>query len=130
MKDLKKGYPTEAAGPTRRFCQILRLNPDTLADYRRCHSREHIWPEIPEGIRRAGILDMEIYTEGDTAVMILTTPAEFDWDAAFEALAGYERQAEWEAFVAPMQMSGGGRSEEKWRLCERVFSLVGCLKKT
>jgi L-rhamnose mutarotase len=146
---LKQGYLTAAAGPTRRYCQTLRLNPATLRDYRHWHSPRHIWPEIPEGIRRAGILDMEIYVapgaeetnetadmdaaattaaapEPPVAVMILTVPVDFDWDAAFGAIAGYERQAEWEAFVAPFQLAAGGRSDEKWRLCERIFALADC----
>ena len=126
--DLKRGYLTEAAGQTRRFCQMIKLNPATLDQYKYCHTSQNIWPEIPEGIRRAGILDMEIYLSGDTGIMILTTPVDFDWDTSFGALAGFERQAEWEAFVAPFQMAGTGRSDEKWQLCERIFSLTEALE--
>jgi L-rhamnose mutarotase len=135
--NLKAGYPAEAAGPTRRFCQVIKLNPDTLDEYRHWHSGRNIWPEIPAGIRRAGILDMEIYVPGAgdagiagdaIGIMILTTPTDFDWDASFGALAGFERQAEWEAFVAPFQRAGTGRSDEKWQLCERIFSLTEALK--
>ena len=132
--DLKKGYPVEAAGATRRFCQTIRLRLDTIDQYKHWHSSRNIWPEIPEGIRRAGILDMEIYLSGEenadgaTGIMILTTPVDWDWGEAFGALAGMERQAEWEAFVAPFQMAAGGRSDEKWRLCERIFSLAEALK--
>ena len=123
--DLKKGYPVEATGATRRFCQTIRLRPETLDQYKYWHSSRNIWPEIPEGIRRAGILDMEIYLSGDaTGIMILTVPTDWDWDEAFGALAGMERQAEWEAFVAPFQLTTGGRSDEKWSLCERIFSLT------
>ncbi len=133
--NLKKGYLTAAAGgevgvvPTRRFCQTIELNPDTLDQYKYWHDSCNIWPEIPAGIRRAGILDMEIYVSGTTGIMILTTPVDFDWDEAFGALAGMERQAEWEAFVAPFQLAGTGRSDEKWRLCERIFSLTEALSR-
>ena len=125
--NLKEGYLKEAAGPTRRFCQMIKLNPATLDDYKHWHGSRNIWPEIPEGIRRAGILDMEIYLSGDVGVMILTTPVDWEWDTSFGALAGFERQAEWEAFVAPFQMAGTGRSDEKWQLCERIFSLTEAL---
>ncbi len=127
--NLKEGYLVEAAGPTRRFCQIIKLNPDTLGEYKHWHGSRNIWPEIPEGIRRAGILDMEIYLSGDTGIMLLTTPPDFEWDASFGALADFERQAEWEAFVAPFQLAGTGRSDEKWQLCERIFSLTEALSR-
>jgi L-rhamnose mutarotase len=125
--DLKKGYLTGAAGETRRFCQTIALRPDTLDDYRHWHASKNIWPEIPAGIRRAGILDMEIYISGSTGIMILTVPLDFDWDTAFGALAGFERQAEWEAFVSPWQLAEPGRSDQKWQLCERIFSLTEAL---
>lgn len=126
--NLKQGYLTAAPGATRRFCQFIELRPETIEDYKYWHRSENIWPEIPEGIRRAGILDMEIYVVGSHGIMILTTPVDFDWDLAFGALAGFERQAEWEAFVAPFQLAGSGRSDEKWQLCERIFSLRDALK--
>lgn len=122
--NLKEGYIHETAGATKRFCQFLFLNPDTVDQYKYWHNSRNIWKEIPEGIRKAGILDMEIYVIDDKAFMILETPIDFDWEEAFGRLATYERQAEWEAFVAPFQKAGDGqRSEEKWQLVERVFSL-------
>ena len=122
--DLKQGYFEEPAGARRRFCQFLRLNPATIEEYKYWHDGHNIWPEIPEGICKAGILDMEIYLIEDKAFMIVEAPLGFDWNAAFGYLATLERQAEWEAFVGKFQDSGEGlRSEEKWQLMERVFSL-------
>ena len=125
--NLKEGYLIGAAGETRRYCQFIELNPATIDQYKHWHRSANIWLEIPEGIRRAGILDMDIYVVGSRGIMILTTPVDFDWDVAFGALAGFERQAEWEAFVAPFQLAAGGRSDEKWQLCERIFSLKDAL---
>lgn len=127
--NLKEGYKREPAGATKRFCQFLRLNPDTLAEYKHWHDSRHIWKEIPEGIRKAGILDMEIFLVEDMAFMVLETPLDFEWDKAFADLAAYDRQAEWEAFVSAFQQGGKGlRSEEKWQLMERIFSLKEALK--
>lgn len=67
------------------------------------HSPEHIWPEIPEGIRAVGILNMEIYRLGTRLFMIVETPDDFDWDASFARLATMDKQAEWEDFVAKYQ---------------------------
>lgn len=128
--DLKNGYINETAGVTKRFCQFLKLNPDTLEQYKFWHNSKNIWKEIPEGIRKAGILNMEIYVIKDMAFMILETPVDFDWDEAFGRLATYDRQAEWEDFVAKFQIvKEGQRSDEKWQLIERIFSLDEALNK-
>ena len=122
--DLKQGYLKETAGARKRFCRFLQLNPETIEEYKYWHDSHNIWKEIPEGIRKAGILDMEIYLIKDMVFMIIETPLDFDWDEAFGRLATFERQAEWEAFVGKFQNSGEGlRSEEKWQLMERIFSL-------
>jgi len=124
--NLKDGYKKEPAGATKRYCQFLQLNPETLDQYTYWHNNKNIWKEIPEGIRRAGILDMEIYVHNTYAFMILETPIDFDWDESFGKLATFERQAEWEDFVARFQQAGEGkRSDEKWQLMERIFSLNG-----
>jgi L-rhamnose mutarotase len=115
---------------TKRYCQYLELNPDTLEQYKYWHNSRNIWKEIPAGIRKAGILDMEIYLTGNHAFMIVETPKDFDWDAAFGRLATFERQAEWEEFVSKFQKAGAGkRSEEKWQRMERIFSLEEALAK-
>ena len=121
---LKQGYPKPPSEARKRYCQSIQLNPETIEDYKYWHDRRHIWKEIPEGIRKAGILDMEIYLLKNVAFMIVETPLDFDWDEAFGRLATFERQAEWEAFVGKFQNSEQGlRSEEKWQLMERIFSL-------
>ncbi|MDR2626641.1 MAG: L-rhamnose mutarotase [Dysgonamonadaceae bacterium] len=120
---MKEGYRT-VSGNTKRYCQYLKLNKETLDEYKYWHNSRNIWKEIPEGIRKAGILDMEIYVIDDLAFMIVETPLNFDWDEAFGRLATFERQAEWEDFVSKFQNAGEGkRSEEKWQLMERIFSL-------
>lgn len=122
--NLKDGYINKTTGETKRFCQFLKLNPDTLDKYKYWHNSHNIWKEIPQGIRKAGILNMEIYVQRDMAFMILETPVDFDWDEAFGRLASYEKQAEWEAFVAKFQIAeDGARSDEKWQLMDRIFSL-------
>jgi len=127
MVNAKNGYIEPNRESTKRYCQYLTLNPDTLDEYKFWHSKENIWKEIPEGIRKAGILNMEIYLIANHAFMIVETPLDFDWEDAFGRLATYERQAEWENFVARFQVDGNGkRSEEKWQLMSRIFSLSDC----
>lgn len=128
-KNLKEGYLRSNEPETKRYCQFLKLNPDTLDQYKYWHESKNVWKEIPQGIRKAGILDMEIYVINDLAFMIVETPVSFDWNMAFGQLETYDRQVEWEEFVGKFQISEEGkRSDEKWHLIDRVFSLQEALK--
>lgn len=124
------GYATPRFDqPVKRYCQtlLLRDNPELIEQYKAAHSPAHIWPEIPEGIRTVGILDMEIFLFADRLFMIVTTPLDFEWGPAMARLGSLPRQAEWEAHVALFQMaSADAASSEKWQLMERIFSLREC----
>ena len=96
----------------KRYCQSLDLkeDPELIREYEYWHSAEHIWPEIPAGIR--------------AVFMIVETDDDFDWDAAFGRLATLDRQAEWEDFVSRFQKAEpGSASSEKWQLMKPVFKL-------
>ena len=56
----------------KRYCQTLDLKEDEqlIKEYCYWHSPEHIWPEIPEGIRAVGILNMEIYRLGTRLILV------------------------------------------------------------
>jgi L-rhamnose mutarotase len=111
---------------TKRYCLTLDLKSDTalIKEYRYWHMSEHIWPEIPKGIREVGIVDMQIYLLGTRLFMIMETTPGFDFDRDMAKLSGLPRQKEWEAFVAKFQQSlPGASSSEKWKLMDRIFKL-------
>lgn len=88
------------------------------------HSKAFHWPEINAGIRKVGILEMEIYLLGTRLFMIVETPIDFDWDTAFARLATLPRQAEWEEYMSIFQLVNLGQSSaEKWKMMERIFHL-------
>ncbi|MBO4840220.1 MAG: L-rhamnose mutarotase [Bacteroidaceae bacterium] len=106
----------------KRYCQTLTLvdNPEMIAKYVEAHA--HVWPEIIEGQRQVGILDMQIYRKGRTLFMIMDTADNFDFQRDMARLATLPRQAEWEAYVSQFQgCAANARSEEKWQLTERIF---------
>jgi L-rhamnose mutarotase len=115
-------------GKTKRYVQTLDLcaNPEMIAEYRKWHSEEYQkqWPEICDGIRAVGILEMEIYILDNRLVMIVETSEDFDWDSAMSRLSTLPRQTEWEAFVSKFQgCSADAKSDEKWQMMERMFHL-------
>ena len=127
MNKKKTGYPVDKYNfATKRYCQTLDLKDDPvlIAEYINRHSEENRWPEITEGIRSVGILDMEIFLIGSRLFMIVETAEDFDWDTAFARLATLPRQAEWEEYMSIFQVSEpGASSAEKWKLMERIFKL-------
>ncbi|MDZ7370425.1 MAG: L-rhamnose mutarotase [candidate division KSB1 bacterium] len=110
----------------KRYCKTLKLRDDAeLIDaYRAAHAMGQVWPEIEEGMRAVGILDMEIYISGTQLFMIMDTVPDFDHDKAMKQLASMPRQAEWEAHMARFQNAAANASaEEKWQLIERIYEL-------
>ena len=106
----------------KRYCQTLTLvdNEDMIAKYVEAH--KNVWPEIIEGQRQVGILDMQIYRKGRSLFMIMDTVDNFDFARDMERLSQLSRQAEWEAYVAQFQgCSVDARSDEKWQMMERIF---------
>lgn len=127
MEQQKNGYHVKQyTSPVKRYCQTLDLrdNPELIAEYRRRHSREHIWKEVMDGIRQVGILEMEIYLLGTRLFMIVETPVDFEWETAMKKLSTLPRQEEWEDYMAEFQLVKAGMSSaEKWQLMERIFHL-------
>ena len=112
--------------PGKRYCKTLRLKNDAqlIRDYRAVHAAGAAWPEITQGMREVGIVDMEIYLLHEQLVMIMDTVADFDHDRAMQALAAKPRQAEWEAYVSAFQQSSAdATADEKWQLMERIYKL-------
>lgn len=106
----------------KRFCQTLTLvdNPELIEKY--CEAHKHVWPEIIQGQREVGILDMQIYRHGRQLFMICDTVDEFDWECDMARLATLPRQAEWEAYVSQFQgCNADARSDEKWQMMDRIF---------
>ena len=124
---MNEGYRVKEYGqPVKRYCQTLDLKdePELIKEYVKRHSRAEAWPEIREGIRAVGILEMEIYIRGSRLFMIVETPLDFDWDTAMRHLATLPRQAEWEEYMTVFQVCNPGTSSaEKWKLMERMFYL-------
>ena len=106
----------------KRDCQTLTLVDDDQMIARYVNAHAHVWPEIIQGQRQVGILDMQIYRRGRALFMIMDTVDDFDFERDMARLATLPRQAEWEAYVAQFQgCAPDARSDEKWQLMDRIF---------
>ena len=110
----------------KRYCKALKLEKDPvlIEEYKKVHAPGAVWPEITQGMKDVGMIDMEIYILGTQLFMIMDTVADFDHDKAMKELATKPRQAEWEAFVSRFQKTSTDASaDEKWQLMERIYKL-------
>ena len=110
----------------KRYCKTLQLedNPQLIEEYKKVHAPGAVWPEITQGMREVGIIDMEIYIQGTQLFMIMDTKPDFNHDLAMNELAKKPRQAEWEAYVSQFQKTSAEASaDEKWQLMERIFKM-------
>jgi L-rhamnose mutarotase len=110
----------------KRYCKTLTLKNDEklITAYKKVHAPGAVWPEITQGMRDVGIIDMEIYISGNRLFMIMETVADFNHDQAMAELAKKPRQSEWEAYVSKFQnTSSEATADEKWQLMERIFKM-------
>jgi L-rhamnose mutarotase len=110
----------------KRFCKTLTLkdDPQLIADYKKVHSPGETWPEITQGMREVGILNMEIYIFGTRLFMIMDTVPDFDHEKAMKELATKPRQSEWEAYVSRFQnTSAEATADDKWQVMECIYEM-------
>ena len=113
-------------GLFKRYCKILSLkdDPELIRQYKEVHGINKGWPEITQGMREVGILDMEIYILGNNLFMIMDTVDDFDHEKAMTELASKPRQKEWERHVSRFQNTDpGATAGSKWTLMERIYEM-------
>ena len=106
----------------KRYCQTLTLVDDEEMIKKYVEAHAHVWPEIIDGQRQVGIVDMQIYRRGRSLFMIMDTVDDFDFARDMAYLSTLPRQAEWEAYVSQFQgCAADASSADKWQLMERIF---------
>lgn len=108
----------------KRYCQTLELinDPFLIAEYEREH--QHVWPEIQAGMKKVGILNMQIFRHENILFMIMDTEDDFEWEKDMIRLAHLPRQEEWEAYMSKYQkVHPRATSAEKWKRMCKIFEL-------
>jgi L-rhamnose mutarotase len=110
----------------KRYCKILTLkdDPELIKQYKNVHGINNAWPEITQGMKDVGIIDMEIYIHGNILFMIMDTTADFDHEKAMTVLVTKPRQKEWESFVSKFQNTDSeATAAGKWTLMDRIYEM-------
>lgn len=110
----------------KRYCKSLSLknDPELIKKYKETHAAGNTWPEITQGMKDVGIIDMEIYLQGNQLFMIMDTIVDFNHEEAMTELATKPRQSEWEKHVSEFQNTDEDASaNDKWQLMERIYEM-------
>jgi len=109
-----------------RLCMAVDLKdaPDLIDSYRRYHQHANFSPDVATGLKKVGVIDMEIFVVENRLFMILEVDDEF----SFESKISYDNKnviiREWELLMWSFQKSlPNSKPAEKWRTMEKIFSL-------
>ena len=106
------------------YCFALDLHddPTLIAEYKRWHQLDRIWPEVLERAKAPGVLSEEIYLAGNRLVLILITTDDFSLKAKTAEDEGDEVMRKWEELMwkyqKPLPFAKLG---QKWVLMEKIF---------
>lgn len=111
----------------KKYCFALDLKEDEnlIAQYEHWHRSENAWPEITASIKKAGILNMEIYRTGNRLFMIMEASDDFSFEQ--KALADNQniKVQEWENLMLQFQQAlPWAKPNEKWVLMNKIYQLV------
>jgi len=112
------------SGP-RQFCLTLDLrdNVDLVREYEEYHKPGNVWPEVIDGIRAAGILDMQIYRSGLQLIMVMTVSDTFSFEKKALRDSLNPKVVEWERLMEKFQNKADGEGG-KWQEVENIFDLT------
>jgi len=107
-----------------KYCLTLDLkeDPNLIEEYIRLH--QHVWPEISQSIKDAGIINLEIYNVGNRLMMLIEANSDFSFEK--KAKLDYQnlKVQEWETLMWKFQKAlPGSKLGEKWILMDKIFEL-------
>ncbi len=102
----------------------LKNQPQLIEKYLEFHKPGGVWPEVISSIKDSGVLDVEIYLQGNRLIMILEVKDDFDFQRKIQSDQENPRVVEWEQLMWQFQQAVPGVPEDqKWTPMERIFKL-------
>jgi L-rhamnose mutarotase len=110
-----------------RYCFLLQVRPELLAEYRRRHAA--VWPDMLAALRDSGWRNYSLFARDD-GLLVGYVEAD-DLDAAQRAMAATEVNARWQAEMGRYFTGLDGRGpDETFLLLEEVFHLEDQLERS
>lgn len=101
----------------------LQENPHLIEKYKWYHKEENFPAAVGENIRKAGVLNMEIYLFGNRMCMLMEVQDDFSFEKQSRINQNPITQ-EWEELMWGFQKPIAGTAPgEKWVLMQQIFGL-------
>lgn len=97
--------------PVKRYGQLLRVRPETRAEYIRYHQK--VWPEVLKTIHDSNIRNYSIFLKDDFLFAYFEYIGQ-DYAADMAKMAADPKTQEWWAIMMPMQDPIPTRAEGEW----------------
>ncbi len=108
-----------------RYCFLLQVRPDLLAEYRARHAR--VWPEMLHALRDTGWRNYSLFVRDD-GLLVGYVEAD-DLAAAQAAMAATDVNRRWQAEMSRYFTGLAGRPpDEGFLVLDEVFNLDDALK--
>ncbi|MFC5948660.1 L-rhamnose mutarotase [Pseudonocardia lutea] len=101
-----------------RYCFLLRVRPDRVAEYRERHRA--VWPDMLRALRDSGWRNYSLHLRESDGLLVGYVEAD-DLAAAQAAMAATGVNARWQAAMAPF--FDGARPDETFQVLDEVFHL-------
>jgi L-rhamnose mutarotase len=108
------------------YCLALDLHdePHLIAEYRKYHEPDTIWPEVVENIKNQGIPRETIFLIGNRMAMVLETTDDFSFEAKAASDQANHKMRAWEDLMWKYQKAlPQARPGEKWTQMEKIFEV-------
>lgn len=106
-------------GRVERHAELIRIRPDRLAEYKRCHAE--IWPGVAKTIEDCNIRNYSIY-ERDGYLFAYYEYVGNDFEGDMQKMAADPETQRWWDYVKPMQEPLENRHPgEWWSAMQEVF---------
>lgn len=103
-----------------RYCFLLQVRPEALAEYRRRH--EAVWPDMLEALVRSGWRNYSLFCRPD-GLLVGYVEAD-DLPIAQQMMAATEVNSRWQAEMSPFFTGLDGKGpDEGFELLSQVFHL-------
>jgi L-rhamnose mutarotase len=100
----------------------LKADEKLIAEYEQYH--KHIWPEVRESIKFAGIENMEIYRWNNRLVMIMEVNDSFSFERKAAMDEYNPKVQEWEKLMWRFQqLLPNSKPGEKWQVMDKIFQI-------
>lgn len=109
---------------TQRHCLAcdLKDDPQLIEEYEKWHAPGHVWPEVTQSLKDAGIENMEIYRIANRLFMIIEVNETYDPVKKAKMDAENPKVQDWEELMWKFQQALPWAKEgEKWLPMERIF---------